>query len=93
MTDYDEKKAKEFHKRYGDKNTRKTNPSDSVDMEIWDKDGFSSIKNSKRVITEDPKEVVYEADTHGDITKLEKSVLDETGKKVKIIPRNTVEVE
>jgi len=69
MSTFTEKQAEEFHKKYGNSKVRKTIPSDSIDMEIWDKDGFSSIKNSARVITQDKRERVYEADTIGDVIK------------------------
>jgi len=67
--------------------------TDSIDMEIWDKDGFMSIKNSKRIETENPKEFVYEADIHGDITKLEAAVSDDIGRIVTIKSRNKTIVE
>lgn len=63
--------------------------TDSIDMELWDKDGLMSIKNSKRVITDNPKEMVYEADVNGDIPKLEALVMDDMGRKVTIWKRDT----
>ncbi len=62
--------------------------TDSIDIELWDKDGMMSIKNSKRIETDNPKEIVYEADIHGDISKLEALVMDDIGKKVTIRARN-----
>ena len=67
--------------------------TDSIDMEIWDKDGFMSINNSKRIETDNPKEFVYEADIHGDIHKLEAAVSGDIGRKVTIRPRNKTIVE
>lgn len=92
---YDDAKrhAKNFNKRFTDHNVVKSKMSDSIDMEIWDKDGFMCIKNSKRIETDNPKEFVYEADIHGDITKLEAAVCDDIGRKVTIQPRSKTVIE
>ena len=60
---------------------------DSIDIEVWDKEGFSSIKNSKRIETDNPRDRVYEADIVGEVDKLEKLVMDDMGRKVTIKPR------
>lgn len=64
--------------------------TDSIDMELWDKDGLMSIKNSKRIESDNPKEIVYEADISGDIIKLEAMVMDDIGKKVTIRNRKKI---
>ena len=66
---------------------------DSIDIELWDKDGFMSIKNSERIVTDNVKDMVYEADIIGDITKLEALVEDDTGRRVKIRAREKPTVE
>lgn len=82
-----DKAAERFNKHFGNENNEEPMGSDSVDIEIWDKDGFMSIKNSKRLTTDDPKEIVYEADIVGDVDKLQKGIENDTGRRVKLVAR------
>jgi hypothetical protein len=70
-----------------------TKMSDSIDMEIWDKDGFMCVVNSKRIETDNPADNIFEADIQGDVTKLENIIFNDTGKKVTIRPRNVTAIE
>lgn len=58
--------------------------SDSINMEVWNKDGLLIIKNSKRIISNDPKVILFEADIQGDLDKLESLASEEYGKQVQI---------
>ncbi len=82
-----DKLAEKFNNHFGNENNDEPTMNDSIDMEIWDKEGFMSIKNSKRIITDDKKEIVYEADIIGDIEKLVKVVEDDTGRRVTLRAR------
>lgn len=82
-----DKAVERFIKHFGSSKVIEPVNTQSIDMEIWDKSGLMSIKNSKRIDTGNPRELVFEADIHGKIEDLEKAVEDDWGRKVTIRDR------